>query len=93
MPTRKPVRHLTGQGWQVLAEVPPRWIDCLSQRDAELIAEAEAVCYGAIEGRLEGPAVAERLDDIAEAVRRNIGSGTLERFVRHTAERLRQSGS
>ena len=79
----------SSQGWQVLGEAPTTWIPCESKEDTELIAGFEALCCEVFDGRASGEDVAAVLDAMAEAVVRNIGHGTSERFIRHAAKRAR----
>lgn len=89
MPTRKPVRHLNDEGWQVLHDPPHTWVDCQSREDAELIAEAESLCKDVFDGRASGEEVANRLDAMALAVTKNIGGGMLLRYVQHAEKGVR----
>ena len=92
-PTRNPIRYLNGQGWQVLHDLPHAWVDCESHEDALLIAEAEQLCSDVFAGRACSEAAATRLDDMAEAVVRNIGSGVLVRYIQHAAKRVRDASA
>ena len=65
------------------------WIPCESKEDAELIARFEVLCCNVYDGRVSGEDIAAVLDSMAEAVVRNIGHGTSERFIRHAAKRAR----
>jgi hypothetical protein len=92
MSPRKPIRRLADQGWQVLDNEPYGWITCGSQKDAELIAEYESLCLSVFNGQAGGEEVADRLDAMAEALVRNVGRGTSERFCRHAVARARARG-
>lgn len=86
---RKPVRYIEGEGWQVFYDLQSEWINCDSEEDAVLIAEAESLCDEVLAGRKGGEAVTIRLDAMAEAVNRKIGRGILVRYIQHAARRTR----
>ena len=89
MNERKPIRHVEGRGWEVLDDAPTAWIACSSFEDAELIAEYESLCAKVFDGRARGEEVGSRLDAMADAIVRNIGHGTAERYVRYATIRAR----
>ena len=90
MNVRKPIRHVEGRGWEVLDDAPAAWITCLSLEDAELIAEYETLCEQVFDRQAGGEEVGSRLEAMAEAIVRNIGHGTAERYVRLASTRARE---
>ena len=85
----RPFRHVEGEGWQVLGDGSPTWIQCKSQQDAELLASFEPLCHDVFGGRTSGEEVAARLDAMAAAFLRNLGQGLGYRFILQAANKAR----
>jgi hypothetical protein len=76
-PSRFPVRHVDGHGWEVLIAGRDNWLSCRNEEDARTISSAPTLEVDVLEGRRRGDEFAaelERLADMLERYRMGFGS-------------------
>jgi hypothetical protein len=82
------VRRVEGVGWQVCFVPDNTWLDCRSEQDARIIAQAPVLEYESLEEHRSGKEFARQLELLADALERyRIGFGS--RFFRRRAEEAR----
>jgi hypothetical protein len=88
-PSRFPVRHVEGRGWEVLIAGRENWLSCRNDEDARTLSNASMLEVDVLEGRRRGEEFAaklERLADMLERYRMGFGS----RFFRSSARDARR---
>ena len=78
MAENQPVRYVDGE-WQVL--LPDRWLHCLNETDARLVATGMVLAMRAVSGAESGKELAGRLNTAARAVRNSMGQDPFEQYL------------
>ncbi len=82
-------RPTRGGRWQVSLAECCQWHTCLSEHDARYIASGLNLVAAVRRGERRGEEAARQLDEVAEAVVRNLGEGWTARMVRVAAAMAR----